>query len=243
MVRRWWVVAGVSLGALGIALVVALLVQAQVGVGNPGSSNQGPAQRVQAQVAELSAESMAESIANLVQPDMYFWPGASPSRSRRLAFPLLPEEGQEAIATILSNRRFLRVYEELAALPPQEAAAVLNEALPPCLQSHQVALDGYLAGVRRAKLPPEGELVGGPSFQIGGPSDGRPNPLGERYRLLALVLVAGNLGLEGAHEAVWQVVAEGLAHRQLFYRDDEFHEGFRLAMLTAASLYNRQILG
>ncbi len=246
MVRRWWVVAAVSLGIVGIALVVALLVQAQVGVGNTGTSDQGAvpfagiARRVQAQVAEVSTESLAESIANLVQPGPYSWSGA---RCQFLVFPLRPEEGQETVETILSNEWFRRAYIELSAMRPQEAAAVLNEALPVCLESYRIVLDAYIAERADRFRPgvPIGEQVG-PGLRTLRPPDGRPNPLGERQGLLALALIAGNLGLDGAREAVEQVVAEALAQRERFYRDDEFHESFRFGMLTDASLYNRQIL-
>jgi len=245
MVRRWWVVAGVSLGAVGIALVVGLVVRTQVGVGNTGSRDQGApfvsiAQRVRARVAEVSTESLAESIANLVQPGPYSWSG---SRCQILVFPLRPEEGQEAVETILSNEWFLRAYRELSAMRPQEAAAVLNEALPVCLESYRIALDAYTAECADRAQPgvPIGEQVG-PGLRALRPRDGRPNPLGERQGLLALALIAGNLGLDGAREAVEQVVAEALAQRERFYRDDEFNESFRFGMLTDASLYNRQIL-
>ena len=239
MARRWCVVAGVSLGVAGIGLAVGF-VRAQVGAGNTGSSDQGAAQRVQAQVAEVSAESVLESIANLVQPGPYPW---SASRLYILVFPLRPEEGQDAVEAILSNEWFRRAYIELSAMRPQEAAAVLNEALPVCLESYRIALDAYIAERADRARPgvPIGEQVM-PGLRTGRPPDGRPNPLAERQGLLALALIAGNLGLDGAREAVEQVVAEALAQRERFYRDDEFNESFRFGMLADGSLYNRQVL-
>jgi hypothetical protein len=244
---RWlWVVAGV----VGLGLVGALIVRAQVqppgagGGAQPGLRPAGIALRIQQQVAEVTAESVAESIENLVQPGMYFWPGGgSADKAHFLMLPLRPEEGEDDVATIVSNRRFLRVYEELAALNPQDASAVLVDAFPRFLKSYREALLFYVAARRKAPPPRPGvRYSDSPSFQVSGPPDGKPDPLGERYRLLALVLIAGDLQLEGAHAAVQDVVKQGLADRELFYAEGEFSLGFRDGMLTMASLYNRQIL-
>ena len=248
--KAWGGWAWLVFSVVGSALVGVVILEAQVQHPSAGGAAQprlypvGIVERIKAQIAEVSAESVAESIENLVQPGMYFWPGGgSVDKAHFLMLPLRPEEGQEDIATILSNRRFLRVYEELAALSPKDASAVLVDAFPRFLKSYREALTYYVEA--RRKAPPARPGVpysDSPSFQVSGPPSGKPNPLGERYRLLALTLIAGDLQLEGAHAAVQEVVKQGVADRERFYAEGEFSPGFRQLMLTEASLYNRQIL-
>ncbi len=247
MRRKTLAVVVVSL-LLGLGFGVLLLqsrgVTATCGASSPAASQEafppGIAQRVEGQVATLSAESVLETVANLAETGMYFWPGAHGERAAFILLPVPRREGGQDIETILSNRRFLKVCEELTALGPEAATELLNECIPAYLEEYKRVVDEYLRMLAGQVGPGTRSGVG---FQIGGPPDGRPNPLGPRFRLLGLVLAAGNLELQGTHDALLKVAEEALNQRQRFYREDEFGKAFRFGMLTVAGLYNRQILG
>jgi len=247
--RRKTVVVLAGCVVTGVGVVAVLLLQAAgvgavSGGGGPGVSQ--PAfphaigQRVAGQIETVSAESVVETIANLAQPGMYFSPGVSDNRAVALVFPVPKSEGGRDLEMPFSNRRFLKLCEDLSALGPEAATQLLNESIPTYLDEYKAVVDAYLQ-MLEGRFPP-GSL-GGVGFQVSGPPDGRPNPLGPRFRLLTLVLAAGNLGLEGTHAAVLEVAEEALRQRARFYREDEFGKGFRFGMLTVLGLYNRQILG
>ena len=246
---RAWLVASV-VGVLSAALIIAVVlvqskwIAAPSGGGELAASQEafppGIAQRVEGQIAAVSAESVLETVANLAESGMYFSPGAHGERAAFILFPVPAREGGRDIETILSNRRFLKVCEELTALGPEAATELLNDCIPAYLEGYRGVVDEYLDMVAGQVGPGTRCGVG---FQIGGPPDGRPNPLGPRFRLLALVLAAGNLELQGTHDALLKVAEEALSQRQRFYREGEFNQCFRFGMVTVAGLYNRQVLG
>ncbi len=247
--RRKTVVVLAACVVTGVGVVAVLLLQAGgvgavSGAGVPGASQpafpRGIAERVAGQIETVSAESVVETIANLARPGMYYWPGAHDNRMVAVVFPLLKSEGGRDLEMAFSNRRFLKLCEDLSALGPQVATQLLNESIPVYLGEYKAVVDEYLR-MLEGRFPPGSG--GGVGFQVSGPPDGRPNPLGPRFRLLTLVLAAGNLGLAGTHSAVLEVAEEALGQRARFYREDEFGNGFRFGMLTVAGLYNRQLLG
>jgi len=246
--RRKTVVVLAGCLVTGVGVAVLLLQAAGVGAVSGGGEREasqppfppGIAKRVAGQIETVSAESVVETIANMVRPGMYFSPGAYDNRFVAVIFPVPKREGGRDLEMAFSNRRFLKLCEDLSALGPEVATQLLNESVPTYLAEYKAVVDEYLR-MLEGRFPPGSG--GGVGFQISGPPDGRPNPLGPRFRVLTLVLAAGNLGLEGAHAAVLEVAEEALRQRARFYREDEFGKGFRFGMLTVAGLYNRQLLG
>jgi hypothetical protein len=65
-----------------------------------------------------------------------------------------------------------------------------------------------------------------------------------RWRLLGLVLLAGNLRLQGTAPWVQQIAEQARAQRDYLYQAaEELSDGFRAHTITTKSLYSRQILG
>jgi hypothetical protein len=74
--------------------------------------------------------------------------------------------------------------------------------------------------------------------------DGLPSLQCMRWRLLGLVLIAGNLRLQGTAPWVQKIAEEARAQRDYLYQaGEELSTGFRSVAITRRSLYNRQILG
>ena len=65
---------------------------------------------------------------------------------------------------------------------------------------------------------------------------------GLRYKILALVFTAGNLGLDETQPAVLNVAKIAIAQRKHWYYSREFSRIDRAGILLCAGIYNRQIL-
>jgi hypothetical protein len=225
------------------------------GAGGPASGRatgvpaaRGPAviqDRLTQEIALLKAESLEESLKMLSEIEMFRWPGYRADRSGAIVMPLKAEMGQFEIEEIMSNRRFLKVMDGLAALPKGEAAALVKREIQGTLPVYQkmfdAAVDRLMKG--RAAAPPGVRMGSGLAMQINNNPDHSPTLAGARLKLLALVLAAGNLDLAEASAAVREVVTCACGQRDQFYKPYEgLAEADRFFVLKDASLYNRQIL-
>jgi hypothetical protein len=189
------------------------------------------------QVAPLQAETFAESLERLWNIDMYIWPGlCGLGEGRRAGFPLAPEEGFSAVRGLLSNRRFLKVFAELSALPKKKASALVKFHLDKCFDRYKTLFAEF------ADLDPEVETVGPTYFQGKNKgADGRGSLEGTRFKILGLVLIAGNLELKDTHEYMKKVSFEGVMQYVRF--SDPKKSNFRSEiLLITAGLYCRQIV-
>ena len=247
--------------ALGIVAVVAITaVLAQLGTGQSGTTSppggvvgratsvNSFADRLARQVAELKAESLEQSLANLGDSELWFRPGGLVfNESGRL--PLKGEDGARTVDILVSNRRLLKVYQELGALPPARATDLVNRYFPLWFEQYSVKYAKYVDKGRR--VAPASADKGEPGeVRIAGwggerdEDDGLPLLECMRWRLLGLVLIAGNLRLQGTAPWVQKVAQEARAQRDYLYQaGGEFSEPFRAITLTTKSLYNRQVLG
>jgi hypothetical protein len=243
--------------SLAVTVLVAQTSKAQNGANiNSGAletwaqrgSSEPIFKRVQAEIAGLRAESLEQSLANLGDWELWEYPGAFIEEGGRLKLPLEDTEGTGTVHRILSNRRFLKVYQQVGALVPARAAAVVNTYFPIWFQQYSAKYAKYVEKGRQ--LSPASVESGGPGTSyIGGwgggtDDDGLPSLQCMRWRLLGLVLIAGNLRLQGTAPWVQKIAEEARAQRDYLYQaGEELSTGFRFVAITRRSLYNRQILG
>ncbi len=79
-------------------------------------------------------------------------------------------------------------------------------------------------------------------MQLSNNPDGSPTLGGLRYKVLSLLLVAGNLHLTEAEDEVAAATKLALEQREQFYHGKEAIEADRLLTLKMVGIYNRQIL-
>ena len=208
------------------------------------------------QVAMLDGETLEQSLFRLQNVNLFFSPG--PNEPGRIVWagedyvPLSEDREQFTVDVILGNRRVLKLFRELGALPPAKAAAHINEQLATVLAEYKTwyAADKEInstehftkAGAARQRARAHNSLFG-----IGYISN-TPNPndttlTGLRYAVLSLVWLAGALELEDAHPSVVMVAEEAIRQRDAIYGDEIHHDPFRASVLQYAALYNRMVLG
>ena len=199
--------------------------------------------RIRKQIKILEEESLEESILKLDEVDSYYWPGAI-HKMLSPVFPLEKDAGQRDIDMIMSNRRFLKVFEELSNIEKEEATALLKKEINKSLKDYQSLYEQYLSenndyfeSVKSGKIPDSG-----PIFQINNNEDGTPTFKGMRLKVLALVFLAGNLKLEGTSEAVNKVIADAIDQKKHLYENPFNNTIISCDFLVNAGLYNRQIL-
>jgi hypothetical protein len=225
---------------------MALAVQARVHAAAPRGG--GPAviqERIDKQIAELKGESLAESLKLLSEVEMYLWPGYRGDRTGEMRMPLAKDAGRLDLEEIMSNRRFLKVMTELAALPKDQAGKMVAREMEEGLPVYEKLLEASIAklvnGINNA--PPGVAHSSGLSMQINNNKDHSPTLKGMRLKVLALVLAAGNLDLTDANDAVRAVATYACAQRDELYKPhDVLSEADRFHILQDATLYNRQIL-
>lgn len=198
----------------------------------------------QEQINPLRGESLEESLAKLSDVEMFFWPGV-PRESLSLylwTLPLRSSVGGRDVQTIMSNRRFLRVYEGLSKLPKAKAADLINRQIESGLPVYSALFDQDLEAKKDSiKADVKPKVVG--SYQGSNNKDGTPTVLGMRYKLLALALIAGNLGVQDCRPTVAKLARHGSQSYQTLQRKDLYNHYSAYAIIEGGSLYNRQILG
>lgn len=195
-------------------------------------------------VNRLRKESPEESLRLLSEVEMFYWP-PPPRDSARVRFPLEQEAGAGEADRICMNRRFLKLFAELRAMPREQAAALVRRELAETLPLYQERFEATWKEVQRAAeaMKRSGtRQTAGPALQVSNNEDASPTPAGLRYKVLTLVLLAGNLQLDACMADIRKVAAVGLAQRDRFYGDDMSHKGDRFLTLLRMGLYNRQIL-
>jgi hypothetical protein len=208
----------------------------------------GPAlirQLIDAQIEQLRRESTAESVKQLREVEMFYWPGYRFDGAGSIALPLAADVGSHWVDQILSNRRFLKVFDELSRMSPAQAAETINNQVRESLPIYRSLLAKDMATLKRnrAALPPGTPSTAGLSLQISNNSDGTPTLNGLRLQLLSLALVAGNLKLTEAKASILELVHQAESQRQLLYQPDPvLIKADRFCILADASLYQRQIL-
>lgn len=204
--------------------------------------------RIGKNIDRLRSESLTESIELLNQIEMYVWPGPRRGICHDSRMSLALDVGAFDIESILSNRRFLKVYEELLRIPRAEAAALVNAQIGEALATYQHMFEEYWQEMatsvqQRTHVLEDGTvMIRTNRFRISDNVDGTPTFLGMRYQLFSLVMLAGNLRIEGTRSAVLNVLSDAVAQRNRFCAPQTGGEADRYSALAGASLYSRQIL-
>ena len=218
--------------------------------GGRGVSDRGgiPGMPVPARIAEdfnsLKTESLEQSVKNLYLVDFYYWPRSRYAGDGVIILPLPESEGLVDVDRIFRNMRFIKVYNELSQIDNIKASKLIfdeiNETLPLYLRMFSESWDRVF---KVHENEPSGQRhTIGPSLQVSDDPNGAPTLAGVRYKLLSLVVLAGNLKLESTRPPIARVVSEALAQRNKFYDPNTGFEGDRFSMLIKAGLYNRQVL-
>jgi hypothetical protein len=206
-------------------------------------SHQG---RIDKIIRILEKESVEESLAQLSDFYLYMWPGWgwTIGKAHKIEIPLPETIGKDKILDILGNRRFLKVIEDLSLLPKEQAESLVNKEITSSLQEYKELFGDFLKENEKFfekdfKIRQQThEVIGFPGYIPGG----KPTLSAMRYKVLALVLIAGNLQLKQTQPAITKVLETAIEQRNRFYNKNLWHEADSFTVLTMASLYNRQIL-
>jgi len=180
-------------------------------------------------VALLEKESSEESIAGLawlalypediLGEDGFGEAGESDVRTSGLL-------DQASLDSILGNRRFLKVFAQLSALPRAEAGALLFRSLKAALADYTPVYQQRMdrsTQLRRDHLKQTGRHLALSFACTDGPEAKVPCTVeGLRYRVLGLVLIAGNLGAEGMKPVFDEVLSLALSQRRCLYEATDF---------------------
>lgn len=153
-----------------------------------------------------------------------------------------------SVGAIISNRRVLRIYEQLAALPKPEAAEVLKVQLHKIFAEYRTAY-GTDKGVNnpvgftheQRNLP--GWAYAGLGYAINTIDPNDVTLTGLRYAVLSLVLIASSLELGDVQSAILRIAEEGRRQRDVLRADQVHHNAYKHSVLEGFSVYNRTILG
>jgi len=203
-------------------------------------------ERVAAIIQILGRESLQESLSRLDEVQLYIH-GAWLYHDdlEHTEIPLHASVGQKDILAIMGNRRFLKIMQELSLLRKEEAASLISRETLSALSEYKSLFDSYMALHARTFESnlnrPAGKKSESLGFLFTVPS-GEPTLIAVRFKVLALLLIAGNLQLQHARAPVRNVVETAIEQRDLFYDRDSFGKNVAWIMLTHASLYSRPIL-
>ena len=194
----------------------------------------------------LEKEPIQLSLARLDEYNMYTWGGEWIFYEKRTYgmddIPLKPGVCRKDMICIMSNRRFLKLMEELGMLPRAKAGELVGKDIVSTLSLYRKLWDEQMECTDQVKKvqyrdpnKPTRALL---AYNI----HGRPTLLGVRSKMLALLAIAGNLQLQEARSGVMQVIDLAIEQRNEFYNNPVYFESAAAHMLVEASLYNRQIL-
>lgn len=230
----------VLLLALGMAFVVWIRTRQEAKPENPAEYGGFDEELVKL----LKSESLEKSLIRLGTHGLpYVKPGVKTNDAILLALPLGPEADREQnrhVLQVLSNRRFVKVLQELSSMSREQASVIVSRELERALAGYQPLYEQCLPLVRR----------GSPTENMPGLAlpwdfdnvDAPPTICGERYRIFCLLLFAANLELTGSQPAVLKVARKAHNDYVMLCNKDEFNEIKACCFVHSGSLYNRQVL-
>ena len=193
----------------------------------------------------LKGESLEQSLDNLVAGEWFTQTGPRGIVLGRDRFPIEPEVGEHITSQLANNRRFLKAYQELNALPNSAASELVNAQLKKSLAEYE-RLFAQFRKEYDASYPLDVQAKSGRSFVASPPFTSGTEQIrtvvGYRFQILSLVELAGSLNLRDAGPSVLQVAKIAAQQYETLKDADRLHQFYRLTLLSNASLYNRQIL-
>jgi len=208
--------------------------------------------RVSQQVQMLQLETLEQSLKNLDDDDPYARPGPGLSNGYGLTkeiFPLDGKHGQKDVDAIMSSRRFLKVLHELSNLPKEKASGLIIREIENSIGLYRQLYHNlyeenrlnYTVEKIAEKMRLGEPVMTAPMVLNNGPG-GEVVLIGARYKILSLMLLAGQMQLEATRPTLEKIVREAMEQRDFLYQDKNYDEFFKYGLLKFASLYNRQIL-
>ncbi len=202
------------------------------------------------QVAMLREESLDQGFFRLRNVNLFFSPGVPYSGEIIWEDTMTVSEQSEflSVQTITSNRRVLKIHEELAALPKAEAVAVLNAHLQEMFAEYRTAYStdegvNNPVGFTHEERNRPGFAYGGLAYVSNTVDPNEVTLTGLRYAVLSLVWIASSLELDGARQTVIAIAEEGCHQRDVLRGDEIHHNAYKRSVLDSFSVYNRIILG
>jgi DNA-binding XRE family transcriptional regulator len=205
-------------------------------------------------ISGIETESPKESIELLYKLNEFYSPGPGLNEGT-LDIPVRDDQEEKStINTILSNRRFRKVFAELEKMDKSEASRLVKQNLLTETTNYLNLLNARMQKDRPIYHVPtnhfgatnmESLLGPGVVFEIGQPPGKEKEEmlLGARLKLLSLVWISGMLRMTDNREPVEQIARLGMQQRAWFYDDKSgFYFVYRADMLRTASLYVREIL-
>ena len=150
--------------------------------------------RLDKQISDLKLLSVAETVRQLDKLDNYLYPGVFIGAGTlffldddgNIASESLYERDKIELKQILSNRGFRKALQELGELPKDQASKLLKSELVAALSKYLELYKGFF----------ESQSL---DFSTGESADGEPVFMGFRYKVFALMLIAGSLELTNTH--------------------------------------------
>jgi hypothetical protein len=216
----------------------------QTGAGNTGRPVHPITQET---LDRLNKETVYDSLANLLAGSEFDFPAtASMHNGFELVVPRKPgdEREQDDWIAVLSNRRVVKLLQELGQLPKEHAGELLSGQM-----KHNLNLYKQLRAERDAatSLSSDGQIrpgfIWGP-FTATRPGD-EPDLLATRLSVTASVFIAGALGLTSASDAVSDVTRLALEQRDYCYSisdQQEFEQANAVVNMQFVGFYNPSVL-
>ncbi len=189
----------------------------------------------------LNGESIQLGLSRLDEYRMYiYW--ALYDDSGGSSLPLKPRIGEEDVFYVLANRRFIVLFDRLSKLPKAEAGRAVGDELAAAVRQYQQWWEEKMQVMeflkrkdyqQAGKPRPHLELIR---------DDGGPTLVGVRLKVLALLMLAGNLQLQELQPLVTQIVEMGVAQRNQLYKSEANSANPAGPELVQMGLYQRQIL-
>jgi len=194
----------------------------------------------------LEKEPIQLSLARLDEYDMYTW-GKEWIIYMKGTYgmddiPLKPGVCRKDMICVMANRRFLKLIEELGRLPKAKAGELIGKDIVSTLSVYRKLWDEQMECTDQLKKVQYKDPNKSTRALSASNIHGRPTLLGVRFKILALLAIAGNLQLREAQSAVMEVIDVAIEQRNELYNNPVYFEPAAASMLVEASLYSRQIL-
>jgi len=194
----------------------------------------------------LEKEPIQLSLDRLDEYSMYTWGGAWliywKDTYTMDDIPLKSGVCRKDIICVMSNRRFVRLIEELEKLSKAEAGKLVANEIVGTLSIYRRLWDEQMECTDQVKKVEYRDAIKGTRALSAYKIHGQPTLLGVRLKMLGLLVIAGNLQMQEAHSAVMKVIDVAIEQRNELYYNPVYFKPAAAHMLVEASLYSRQIL-